>query len=408
MEDSTATQQKLSKVSELIETLSRKQGAHREAVVSNLDALEAELRRAEASLTEGADPGIVFSQLSSGILQKKPLSNIETHNKRLYKYISKLGKNIDKLKTLPDAPLMFHEDDLDHKSLREAIAEYALHFSVGHEVAEGADFSAALAELGAVEAEKDRETFEKLREIKEIERRLAGGDLGPLMAWIEANEPALREAESELPPLARRQFLLGRLEAGDSPRVVLEEARRLFAGRSDAETSRFLAFLFWLRGRDESPKSFAAGSAPPAARARYAAFCGNEQLTALRAVFRRTACEFCAVPAQNSLFSVFRASVAAFPQFAGAVESPGQPAGLSLDLGREFAFHSLIVCPVSREVCTRENPPVLLVCGHVVSDASAKRLSQMRAANGPPLRALKCPICHKDQRYNETRVLNID
>lgn len=35
---------------------------------------------------------------------------------------------------------------------------------------------------------------------------------------------------------------------------------------------------------------------------------------------------------------------------------------IDLDLGSEFKFHSIFVCPVSKEIATNENPPMLLKC----------------------------------------------
>ncbi|THF99299.1 hypothetical protein TEA_008290 [Camellia sinensis var. sinensis] len=37
-----------------------------------------------------------------------------------------------------------------------------------------------------------------------------------------------------------------------------------------------------------------------------------------------------------------------------------------VDLDREFQFHSIFVCPVSRDQANEKNPPMLLSCGHVL------------------------------------------
>ena len=38
-----------------------------------------------------------------------------------------------------------------------------------------------------------------------------------------------------------------------------------------------------------------------------------------------------------------------------------------IDLGRDRIFHSIFSCPVSREQTSSTNPPMLLVCGHVIA-----------------------------------------
>lgn len=37
-------------------------------------------------------------------------------------------------------------------------------------------------------------------------------------------------------------------------------------------------------------------------------------------------------------------------------------------------YHSVFVCPVSKEQATESNPPKMLVCGHVIASESFERL----------------------------------
>jgi hypothetical protein len=38
-----------------------------------------------------------------------------------------------------------------------------------------------------------------------------------------------------------------------------------------------------------------------------------------------------------------------------------------IHLTNQLKFHSLFICPVTKEISTPENPPMLLLCGHAVS-----------------------------------------
>lgn len=58
-----------------------------------------------------------------------------------------------------------------------------------------------------------------------------------------------------------------------------------------------------------------------------------------------------------------------------------------LELGREFKFHNIFICPVSKEVSSKDNPPMLLICGHVVSKNSMNKMVKA------PRIKFKCPTC---------------
>lgn len=70
---------------------------------------------------------------------------------------------------------------------------------------------------------------------------------------------------------------------------------------------------------------------------------------------------------------------------------------VEVDLGRDMQYHSVFACPVSREVGTDDNPPMLLICGHVIARQSLQRLA--RGALG----RLKCPYCPTEQTLGQAR-----
>lgn len=59
---------------------------------------------------------------------------------------------------------------------------------------------------------------------------------------------------------------------------------------------------------------------------------------------------------------------------------------VSMDLDKEFQFHYVFVCPVSREQATDENPPMLMTCGHVLCRQNITNLSNSAIP-------FNCPYC---------------
>jgi hypothetical protein len=64
---------------------------------------------------------------------------------------------------------------------------------------------------------------------------------------------------------------------------------------------------------------------------------------------------------------------------------------VEIPLPPAYHFHSIFVCPVSKDQTTDDNPPMMLPCGHVIALESLQRL-----AKGGSQSTLKCPYCPKE------------
>lgn len=62
---------------------------------------------------------------------------------------------------------------------------------------------------------------------------------------------------------------------------------------------------------------------------------------------------------------------------------------IDVPLHEDLNFHSIFVCPVSREISTPDNPPALLPCGHLVAQQTVTNLLATR-------NRFKCPTCPTD------------
>lgn len=52
------------------------------------------------------------------------------------------------------------------------------------------------------------------------------------------------------------------------------------------------------------------------------------------------------------------------------------PRQIEIPLPSENRYHSIFACPVSKEQSTEQNPPMMMMCGHVITKDSLQKLSK--------------------------------
>lgn len=78
---------------------------------------------------------------------------------------------------------------------------------------------------------------------------------------------------------------------------------------------------------------------------------------------------------------------------------------IEMNLGGEFNFHSIFICPVSKEIATKDNPPMLLKWGHCITKQSYNSIVSGR--NDRAGRKAKCPTCPVEIKESDGIDLNI-
>jgi len=72
---------------------------------------------------------------------------------------------------------------------------------------------------------------------------------------------------------------------------------------------------------------------------------------------------------------------------------------LSIDFSKDTQYHSIFVCPVTRDLVTGRNPAIMLKCGHILSENAVMRLAHNNQ------RKVKCPYCPLEQTISEIKTV---
>ncbi|KXJ91312.1 putative regulator of gluconeogenesis Rmd5 [Microdochium bolleyi] len=123
------------------------------------------------------------------------------------------------------------------------------------------------------------------------------------------------------------------------------------------------------------------------------------------ASFTREFCSLLGLSAESPLYVAATAGSLALPQLV-KYTSIGKAKGTEWTTTNELAFetplpksmvyHSIFVCPVSKEQSTDVNPPMILTCGHVLAKESLFKIAKGN-------RTFKCPYCPGECSIKDAR-----
>ncbi|GAB7364644.1 hypothetical protein MBLNU230_g5447t1 [Neophaeotheca triangularis] len=117
-------------------------------------------------------------------------------------------------------------------------------------------------------------------------------------------------------------------------------------------------------------------------------FCGMLGLSSASPLYTAVTAGGIALPV---LEKVERVMAASRGQWTSVNELP-----VETPLPGSFSFHSVFVCPVSKEQATDANPPMMMPCGHVIAKESLEAHSRGKSR-------MKCPYCPSESRAGDAK-----
>ncbi|XP_053608910.1 E3 ubiquitin-protein transferase RMND5B [Plodia interpunctella] len=356
-------------------------------VIEQVQNLKREIAKQPTNTPLSQTQAMVVGELASRV--KQTVFQMSTEHRELHATVSRVGKSIDRHfiadygSVAPKAESFC--SDTNRPIMEQAIAQHL--YRQGLE--EVGDAFVAEAKIAAVERTC---TFALLQRCAAA---LMEGDPSQALQWAEQRAQDL--VHSPLPfTLHRMQALkLGR-EVGVG--AAIEYARAVFPGHAERHSRQLQASvcaLAWCTPRAPPPPAVYQHLLDPLALGAEAAelfireACSLLRLAPLSPVAGAVLAGARVLPALHDI----RAKMT-HPHVIAAWADDELP--LEVDLGEDGGgYHSVFACPILRQQASEQNPPMRLLCGHVISRDALNKLAM--AAK------LKCPYCPMEQAPAEAR-----
>lgn len=344
-----------------------------------IDQVGRELEQALTKIQAVPDPTIpidqnsIIMELRNKLNAINPQSQLETTQKELNISLSKYPRLLEK-SFVPDISKAYRNVDFDFHTVNQIILNHFYRqglFDLG---------DCFINESNELEPTTLKTQFLKMYQILDA---MKSRNLDPALHWVSANREKLKQNDLNLEmKLHRLQFVEilqkgNRAEALNYARTYLAP----FASIHMDEIQKLMACLLWAGRLESSP---------------YAELMAPSHWEKIAVELAWQFCNLLGQSYESPLSVAIAAGVEGLPtllKLANVMAGKRQEwlmmkqLPVPVDLGREFQFHSVFVCPVSRDQGSEENPPMLMPCGHVLCKQSIMKLSKSST------RTFKCPYC---------------
>jgi hypothetical protein len=335
----------------------------------------------------------------------KSVTSIATEHRDLHSSVSKVGKAIDR-NFVSDFDSTSREDVFSGPSKEHLLTEVILQ----HLCREGRlNISDALTrESGITEYQAQQEPFLELNQILEA---LKAHDLGPALDWVAKNRDALNMwgttllfsqvgGRQSVQQKSSLELRLHKLKFVD----LLKKGSKMEAIKYARQN--FPSFVYGQEREVQSLMGAVMYSGSALEHSPYGHLLSPAQWQETADLFLRDACALLGLSMESPLTVVVNAGCVALPALlnikqvmqqrqVSAVWNAKDELPIEIELGGDCRYHSVFACPILRQQVSDNNPPMKLVCGHVISRDALAKLAQGHK--------LKCPYCPHEQNPADAR-----
>ncbi|KAK6923217.1 CTLH/CRA C-terminal to LisH motif domain [Dillenia turbinata] len=335
---------------------------------------------------QNPDQRPILTELKTKFKEIAPLGQLEGTQKELNVILSKYPKLLEKSFN-PDISKAYRNVDFDIHTVNQIIASHFYRqglFDLG---------DCFINEAGEPEAAGMKTPFLELYQILAAMRER---NLEPALNWADTNGDKLKQTGSDVKLKLHRLQFMEILQKGNRDEA-LKYARKFlapFASTHMTEIQKLMACLLWAGRLDSSP---------------YSELPSLTHWDTLTDELTRQFCYLLGQSHESPLSVTIAAGVQGLPTLLKLMSvmmgkmqewQTMKQLPVPVDLDREFQFHSIFVCPVSREQASEENPPMLMSCGHVLCKQSIVKMSKSST------RPFKCPYCPMEVDATHCRQLH--
>ncbi|XP_061370083.1 protein RMD5 homolog [Gastrolobium bilobum] len=381
----------LSSIKDAFDRVAKKQKLSSSKSQEIVDQVGREIEQALATIQSPHDPlkpvdeKSIITELKFKLNAIGALQQLEGSHKELNISLTKYQKLPEKVLN-PDISKAYRNVDFDTHIVNQIIASHFYHqglFDIGDSI---------INEAGEPDATALRSQFLEMHQIIEAMRNK---NLQPALTWVSANREKLVQIGSNLElKIHTLQFV--EIVQNGTRADALKYARTYltpFASLNKDEFQKLMGCLLYAGRLESSP---------------YSELMSPVHWEMTTEELARQFCTLLGQSYESPLSVAVAAGVEGLPtllKLANVMAAKKQEwqemkqLPVPVELGKEFQFHSIFVCPVSRDQGSEENPPMLLPCLHVLCKQSIIKLSKNST------RTFKCPYCPTEATVAHCRQL---